>query len=191
MVLLMPDDMPPGVRIAHGKTEELLAFFKDWDPRIIKLIKLAASLDKWKLCIRDRLDNWSHPSGTFTLLGDAVHATLPYLASGAAMSIEDGAVLGECLSRIQSKSPSEIKRALAVYEKCRVGRTDKIVKRSSWQQYQQHLADGEEQQERDRRMRMIPPPQGECFAFRDPEIGPWLMGYDHVRDVDLHWDSVG
>ncbi|XXH04739.1 hypothetical protein Hte_011161 [Hypoxylon texense] len=190
MVLLMPDDMPAGVRIAHGKTEELLAFFKDWDPRIIKLIKLAPSVDKWKLCIRERLDGWSHPSGTFTLLGDAVHATLPYLASGAAMSIEDGAVLAECLSRIKSKSPAEIKRALAVYEECRVGRTETIVKRSSWQQYQQHLPDGQEQRERDERMQMVPPPRGECFAFRDPEIGPWLMGYDHVRDVDLHWNSV-
>lgn len=100
----MPDDMPDGVRIAHGKVEELLAFFKDWDPRIIKLIKLAPTVDKWKLCIRERLDNWSHPSGSFTLLGDAVHATLSYLASGAAMGTEDGTVLGECLSRIRSKS---------------------------------------------------------------------------------------
>lgn len=76
-----------------------------------------------------------------------------------------------------------------MYEKCRIERTDKIVTRSSWEQYQQHLHDGEEQEERDRRTKMVPPPRGECFAFRDSEIGPWLMGYDHIRYVDLHWGS--
>jgi salicylate hydroxylase len=153
--------------------------------RITKLLHLSDTADKWKLCIRQELEQWSHPSGTFTLLGDAVHATLPYMASGAAMCIEDGAVLGECFSRISSTSSVDIKNALAVYEKCRKDRTERIVQRSTLQQHLAHLHDGEEQEERDRKMRMIPTPVGEAFVWRDPEIGPWLLGYDHVEDVSI------
>lgn len=43
---------------------------------------MCESVSKWKLQIRLGMDKWSHPSGSFTMLGDAVHATLPYLASG-------------------------------------------------------------------------------------------------------------
>lgn len=50
--------------------------------RIGKVLAHCKSVQKWKLCIRHELPKWNHPSGTFTMLGDAVHATLPYLASG-------------------------------------------------------------------------------------------------------------
>lgn len=82
MVLLVPDDMPEGARTMEGNVEEMCALYKEWDPRIPKLLALCQSVHKWRLCIREGMDGWSHPSGSFTLLGDAVHATLPYLASG-------------------------------------------------------------------------------------------------------------
>ncbi|RFU34187.1 hypothetical protein B7463_g2151, partial [Scytalidium lignicola] len=188
MVLCMPDDIPENVRVTHGNIDELKEYYKDWDPRILKLIGFSTSADKWKLCIREELEHWYHPSGTFVLLGDAVHATLPYLASGAGITFEDGAVLGECLSRIRSRS--NIKHALKVYEKCRKLRTERIVERGNLQQYLAHLPDGEEQRERDRKMQLIPTPPGEAFVWRDPELGPWLLGYDHVKDVDLRWEEV-
>jgi salicylate hydroxylase len=78
------------------------------DPRIPKLLALCESVYKWvsavilventrtslltilfsrqRLCIRQGMESWTHPSGAFTLLGDAVHATLPYLASGCVES---------------------------------------------------------------------------------------------------------
>jgi salicylate hydroxylase len=82
MVLLVPDDMPAGASTLAGNVEEMRALYKDWDPRIPKLLGMCESVYKWRLCIRPGMDNWSHPSGAFTMLGDAVHATLPYLASG-------------------------------------------------------------------------------------------------------------
>ena len=101
MVLLVPDDMPlDGANTLAGDVEEMRALYKDWgksnlecrqctyadsertDPRIPKLLALCESVYKWRLCIRSGMDSWSHPSGSFTLLGDSVHATLPYLASG-------------------------------------------------------------------------------------------------------------
>lgn len=51
---------------------------------------------------------------------------LPYLAQGANSAIEDGAVLGLLLGRIQSKD--QVPQALAMYEKLRKARGDSIVK---------------------------------------------------------------
>ena len=82
MVLLVPDDMPAGASTLEGNVVEMRELYKDWDPRIPKLLSMCESVYKWRLCIREGMDCWSHPSGAFTLLGDAVHATLPYLASG-------------------------------------------------------------------------------------------------------------
>ncbi|KAI9741543.1 MAG: hypothetical protein M1818_004349 [Claussenomyces sp. TS43310] len=188
MVLLVPDDMPAeGASTLAGNVEEMRALYKDWDPRIPKLLLLCEQVDKWRLCIRKGMDSWSHPSGSFCLLGDAVHATLPYLASGAGMSFEDAAVLGECLSRITSKSPAAKRHALQIYEECRKGRTEMIVERGNRQQYLYHLHDGPEQQERDFMMRAVPTPPGEALAWRDPGLAPKLLGYDHLKDVDEHW----
>jgi salicylate hydroxylase len=192
MVLLVPDDMPAdGPSTLQGNIEEMQNLFKDWDSRIPKLLALCKSVYKWRLCIRRSVDHWFHPSGAFTLLGDAVHAALPYLASGAGMSLEDGAVLGECLARITFKSPAQKGHALKVYEKCRKERTEMVVERGNLQQYLYHLHDGPEQQERDRRMREIPTRPGEALAWRDPGLGPKLLGYDHLRDVDEKWDLDG
>jgi salicylate hydroxylase len=84
------------------------------------------------------------------MLGDAAHATLPYLASGAGMSLEDAHVLGLCLGKLQGKRVREKKRALHVYEQCRRPRTERVVQRGNLQQHLNHLHDGEEQRERDR-----------------------------------------
>ncbi|EER40583.1 FAD binding domain-containing protein [Histoplasma capsulatum var. duboisii H88] len=200
MVLLVPDDIPDdGASTVEGNIEEMCAAFKGWDPRIEKLLRLCKSVYKWRLCYRLGEHDWSHPSGSWTLLGDAVHATLPYLASGAGMSFEDGCVLGECLSRlpnspnIDKKSPAFLaqkRHALAVYETCRKSRTQMIVSRSNLQQYLYHLHDGPEQEERDRRMRMQPTEEGEALAWRDPGLAPKLLGYECEKDVEKHWNVV-
>jgi salicylate hydroxylase len=108
------------------------------------------------------------------------------------MAFEDGAVLGEVLSRlpndpsISKTSPeylAEKRHALAVFEKCRKERTQMVVKRGNTQQYLYHLHDGPEQEDRDRKMQMVPTPEGECLAWRDPGLAPKLLGYDHIADV--------
>nr|OQO28035.1 hypothetical protein B0A51_02836 [Rachicladosporium sp. CCFEE 5018] len=104
MVLLVPDDMPAGANTLAGNVDEMRALYEGWDPRIPKLLNLCESVCKWRLCIRPGMETWSHPSGAFTLLGDAVHATLPYLASGAGMALEDAAVLGELFGRMADQA---------------------------------------------------------------------------------------
>ena len=54
-----------------------------------------------------------------TLLGDAAHPMLPYLAQGAAMAIEDAAVLAACLAR----TPDDAAGAFRAYERMRIPRT--------------------------------------------------------------------
>ncbi|TGO10149.1 hypothetical protein BTUL_0143g00200 [Botrytis tulipae] len=195
MVLLVPDDMPAGATTLEGNVEEMRALFKDWDPRISKLLGMCESVYKWRLCTRPGLDNWSHPSGHFTLLGDAVHATLPYLASGAGMSLEDAAVLGELLSHYPNSSStlpptsnlksSFLQHALTIYQALRAPRTQTVVERGNTQQYLYHLPDGPEQIERDRKMRQQE--EGEALAWRDKGLAPWLLGYRVSDAVEKLW----
>lgn len=164
--------------------------------RLLKLLELSAkpTLLKWKLCTKVTTASWSHPSGLFTLLGDAVHATLPYCAAGAGTALEDGAVLGEIFSRLPKDkrlSSQQMKRALLIYESCRRSRTHAIVERGYLQQHFYHLDDGEDQACRDEMMRMSPTRAGEALVWRDPEFEPWLLGYDHLQDVDAHWPKGG
>ena len=77
--------------------EQLKAHFAGWHPAIQTIID-AADKDqcyRWSLFNRPPIRNWS--TGRVTLLGDAAHPTLPYLAQGAVMAIEDGAVLTRAL----------------------------------------------------------------------------------------------
>lgn len=118
------------------------------------------------------------------MLGDAVHATLPYLASGAGMCLEDAAVLGELFSRAPNPKSRVVKKQLLdIYETCRKDRTAMIVKRGNLQQHLYHLHDGPEQQERDRQM--VAMEEGEALAWRDSGLAPKLLGYQAEKDVSL------
>lgn len=213
MVLLVPDDMPADATTLHGNVKEMRDLFKDWDPRISKLLLQCQSVQKWKLCFRPGLETtWSHESGTFTLLGDSIHATLPYLASGAGMSFEDGATIGLCFRKIKGRSRQAKKLALRVYEDSRRVRTESIVERGNVQQRLYHLEDGPEQQARDRRFRQfgkleeeikanngkldgITLPEGlvegtDPLVWRRSGVGSWLLRFDCQEDVDKRWPSL-
>ncbi len=79
---------------------------------------------RWSLHYRPAIRHWS--TRRATLLGDAVHPTLPYLAQGACMAIEDGAVLTRALDQTDS-----IFEALRLYQRNRMDRTQRIVAQSS------------------------------------------------------------
>lgn len=102
----------------RGQYAELKSDFQGWHEEIQTLIDAADrdSLFKWALFDRPPMSRWSQ--GRATLLGDACHPTLPFMAQGAAMAIEDSAVLAACL-----KVESEVPEALARYESLRLKRT--------------------------------------------------------------------
>ncbi len=100
--------------------------FRGWHP-VIQTIIDAADRDqcyRWSLHDRPPIPNWS--TARATLLGDAAHATLPYLAQGAVMSIEDGAVLTRALAM-----SATIPEALQLYQRNRIERTARIQRQSS------------------------------------------------------------
>lgn len=81
----------------RGDWEELSADFAGWHSDIQALIRHMdrQSLYKWALFDRPPAARWSR--GVVTLLGDACHPMLPFMAQGAATAIEDAAVLAACL----------------------------------------------------------------------------------------------
>jgi salicylate hydroxylase len=112
----------------------LKAHYAGWHPVIQTIIDAVDKNEcyRWSLFFRQPLQNWS--SRRATLLGDAAHATLPYLAQGAAMAIEDGAVL----TRALAVSPS-IPEALQLYQRNRMERTARIVNQSNFNRNLFHL----------------------------------------------------
>ncbi|RZS84495.1 FAD-dependent monooxygenase [Pigmentiphaga kullae] len=105
---------------------DLKADFEGWHPTIQTVIDAIDRDGCYRYALNDRMpvDNWS--TGRATLLGDAAHPTLPYLASGAAMAIEDGAVLARCLDEQAS-----VAGALRSYQNSRMDRTAAVVRESA------------------------------------------------------------
>ena len=105
--------------VALGDRNELAAAFASW-PEPARAI-IAAVEAPWRSALYDRppLQRWS--KGRATLLGDAAHPMLPFLAQGAAMAIEDAAALAESLD-----GASDIPAALLSYEKRRLLRNSKV-----------------------------------------------------------------
>jgi salicylate hydroxylase len=101
----------------QGSVEECLADYPGWHPDVQTLIGATQRPHKWALFGREPMSRWS--LGRATLLGDACHPMLPFLAQGAAMAIEDGLVLARCL---ETYAPDHA-AALAAYERARIGRT--------------------------------------------------------------------
>ena len=173
---------------AKADLSEMTAFFSDWDPRLRAVLGLVKETSKWRLQNSEEMDRWSHDEGKFALLGDACHATLPYLASGAAMAIEDAAVLSSLLGKVTEEA--QLPDVLTLYEAIRKPRTTRVVKGSSHYRQIFHMRDGERQVERDRQLveyqRM--PFEGYPNKWRDPVFQEWLWGYDVPAEVDKAWE---
>jgi len=109
----------------RGTTEEVLNDFRGWHPDVHALIRNVEVPYKWALALRPTMPAWS--SGRCTLLGDACHPMVPFLAQGAVMALEDGCVLARCLE----KYPSDHATAFTRYEAARRERANKVVKGSA------------------------------------------------------------
>lgn len=103
-----------------GSKAECAADFPGWNDYVHEMIAKTDQPYKWALIGRAPLQTWT--KGHVALLGDACHPTLPFLAQGAIMAIEDGVVLARCLDAYD-----DIGAALAAYQNARVDRATKIV----------------------------------------------------------------
>ncbi|MGA2945340.1 MAG: FAD-dependent monooxygenase [Xanthobacteraceae bacterium] len=114
--------------------DEVMRAFDGFHPEVRKVIEAAPQLTKWPILDIEPIDKWSE--GNLVLLGDAGHAMTPYMASGAAMAIEDAAVLARCL--LQSEDHAA---AFALYETSRMARVRKVQKLSAENSFLRHPTD--------------------------------------------------
>ena len=177
---------------------------------------------------RKPLNTWIHPSHCVILLGDSCHPMLvslvpyqsnfveltgpfsfperpqPYRAQGAAMAIEDAAVLGNLLSRLAH--PDQLPILLQAYQDLRLPRTAETQNQSRLNQKIFHLPDGPEQEQRDADMRRAAElelarthngklggdaAEGSSNQWADERKSKIQFGYDADEAADQWWRDGG
>ncbi|HEX7249644.1 MAG TPA: FAD-dependent monooxygenase [Burkholderiales bacterium] len=103
----------------EGDKDELLGAFPGWHESLLTLLRATERCYKWAIFDREPLPSWSR--GRVTLLGDAAHPMLPFLAQGGAMAMEDGFVLAQTL-----RKHAEVPAALCEYESLRKSRATRV-----------------------------------------------------------------
>jgi salicylate hydroxylase len=131
----------------RGEVADALAAHDGWHSQVRGILAAVDETFTWALFDRRPMAHWS--VGTVTLLGDACHAMLPFMAQGAAQAIEDGATLAMCLS--QTAAP-DVPEALRRYEALRLPRASRVQGLSEGNKTRFHLPDGPAQQARDAEM---------------------------------------
>jgi 2-polyprenyl-6-methoxyphenol hydroxylase-like FAD-dependent oxidoreductase len=103
-----------------GSTDLLWEHFKGQRPEVLRMLERIETWRMWVLCDREPVKNWS--SDRVTLLGDAAHPMLQYLAQGACMATEDAVVLAEKVAA----SPEDLPAAFEAYQQDRYLRTGRV-----------------------------------------------------------------
>ncbi len=147
-----------------GTVEECRRDLALWHDDVLAIVDAIDIPYKWAMLGREPLERWSQ--GRVSLLGDACHPTLPFLAQGANMAIEDGMVLARCLDAFP------VEEALRRYEAARLDRTSRIVRASLENVSRYHNPQLAE-----------PEP---ARAFMEREFAPRAMGarYDWLYEYD-------
>jgi len=128
-IYLVTSQPEPEFRIeswsAKGDVGELRSAFKGFDRQVATVLAACPDVHKWAIVDRDSLVRWADRN--VTLLGDACHPMTPYMAQGAAMAIEDAAVLSRCLDGIDRAGVAD---AFRRFEASRVERTARVQQTS-------------------------------------------------------------
>jgi salicylate hydroxylase len=120
VVAIFADDLPTDGWSEPADPGQLAVRLRRWPDAVRALVNLRVDWRRWAIATVD-------PRGAYAvdrvaLLGDAAHAMAPFLAQGAAMAIEDGAVLAHRLARIE-----HVPTALGAYQADRRPRTARVA----------------------------------------------------------------
>jgi salicylate hydroxylase len=163
------------------------ASYKDYDPRIKRVLDMVTHTRRWPLLVTGPLETWSSPQKNVVLMGDAAHSMVNHMAQGAATSMEDGAFLGIVLGRVVDGTLS-LADAIGIYEKTRMPlaynkQQISFLNGSVWM-----MEDGPAQEARDRAME---PELRGVQPLRSPNVyaDPWtaltVFAYDAERDAEV------
>lgn len=151
---------------ARGRTEDLAHAYLGWHPEVRAVTSAPDTIGRWALHDREPLHRWS--TDRITLVGDAAHPMLPFLAQGANQAIEDAVALAVCLRECRRGETGQIAAALVRYEQARAQRTGEVHRISRSNTTALHLPDGPEQRRRDDAL-------AAQTLLTDQE---WIYGYD-------------
>jgi salicylate hydroxylase len=149
-----------------GDPDLLLQRFSGWSSKARDLLHAAHGWKRWALLDRAPESRWSR--GRMTLLGDAAHPMLPFIAQGASQAIEDAAALAVALEK--AGSGASMAAALQRYDRARISRTARIQRLARQQGRLYHLA-GPLAAARDLALKFMP---GEALLAR---YG-WIYAHD-------------
>ncbi|MFF1555554.1 FAD-dependent monooxygenase [Rhodococcus erythropolis] len=106
-----------------GSVAELRELYRNFHPEARAILAACDEVLKSALYVRDPLKSWTN--GVATLLGDACHPMMPFMAQGAGQAIEDAVVLARCLD-----GAPNVESALSEYQQARRERTAQIQRGS-------------------------------------------------------------
>jgi salicylate hydroxylase/6-hydroxynicotinate 3-monooxygenase len=133
-VYLVTSQPEPDFRIeswsARGDVRDLRASFEGFHPQVTRVLSACPDVHKWAIMDRDALEHWA--DGKVTLLGDACHPMTPYMAQGAAMAIEDAAVLSRCLDGVGRDGVANAFRRFEATRKVRTTRVQETSRANIW-----------------------------------------------------------
>jgi salicylate hydroxylase len=104
----------------EADASELWEHFKGQRPEVLRMLERIDTWRMWVLCDREPIKEWS--KGRVTLLGDAAHPMLQYLAQGACMATEDAVWLAEKVAA----APDDLPAAFSAYQEARYLRTGRV-----------------------------------------------------------------
>ncbi|SFI32070.1 salicylate hydroxylase [Collimonas sp. OK307] len=107
--------------VRDGSKEEVLSYFTGIDALPRQLLETPDNWRRWSTADRQPVGNWT--IDRITLLGDAAHPMLQYLAQGACMALEDAVTLGEAIRHCGH----DMTAAFSLYQRSRIARTARVV----------------------------------------------------------------
>jgi len=184
---------PSATYTTRGDKSVMLDVFGDFCPLVQKMLNLVpeGEVCEWRLRMHKQLPTWTH--GSVALLGDACHPTLPHLSQGAAMAIEDGAVVAEALSLIPDTKPETIARCLKVFELSRKDWCTQLVDLAYFSGRTLHLGEGKAKEERDRQFAEAKANGGEAAVpdkWASPEVQRMIYSNDCVANLRKEFDEL-
>ncbi|OIW25480.1 salicylate hydroxylase [Coniochaeta ligniaria NRRL 30616] len=165
---------------------ELHDEFKDFDPRIKRIVDMIDKTSRWPLMVTGPMKSWSSPRKNVVLMGDAAHSMVNHMAQGAATSMEDGAFIARCIAKV-IEGKLRLDEAVRIYEEERMPKAYMKQQVSFLNGAIWHLPDGPEQRARDKAM--APELQGKYFIrssnlYGDPQTVLEVYGYDAEEHAD-------